>query len=550
MGALVSAQTIPNNCGIQANLTFNNFFGEITSKIPLVYPKNDKELATILKAARDHRCRVRVRGTGHSANGIVAQKTEKNTVVVSMAEYRSNDKWSNVLDINKKTVRMDAGRTFLDLYSVIRPAGYLLPAQTAGWYFSLGGVFMNPSVHGGTRGQGHLMEQVVGIRAMLANGRIVEITNEKELEIWRGSMGLLGVVTSLEVTIVQDQGHTQLGQTVQPADFNRSTIEGLVLGDFYKNNDINTIFIDVYTNTFYNAAGNLTGSTNAPATEAQYKEMYSTLITQNPNLAITGSPLAPPQANPANFVKGESQKDVGLAAFLAGNTGSSVLGSWVSNGAAGAINDMFYLGGIFLPYQEVSYFFPVSKMYDAVSVLRNTFLKLAADPNRPVALNTPITIRFIEVKSARKSIWQALPVGKYVAVELIHIADPEVNTQNAVFAEVEAQFLQLGGIPHQGKGYGSGKVTAHPELPPLPTFYQFQDLKPQNSIYSLSSKFKCQKAMLKYDPIGLFRGGASLQTVGWPFAPIYEVRKFNGERCTFGDGECLSGKCVENVCVA
>jgi hypothetical protein len=541
---------VPNNCGIQANTTFNNFFGEIASKIPLVYPKNDRDLATILKAARDNHCRVRVRGTGHSANGIVAQKTEKNTVVLSMAEYRSNDEWSTVLNVKKETVRMDAGRTFLDLYSVIRPAGYLLPSQTAGWYFSLGGVFMNPSVHGGTRGQGHMMEQVVGIRAMLANGKIVEITKEKELEIWRGSMGLLGVVTSLEVQIVKDQGHTQLAQTVKPADFNRTTIENLVLGDFYKNNDVNTIFIDVYTNTFYNAAGNLTGTKNVPATESQYKEMYSSLVAQNPQLAISGSPLAPPQTNPANFVKGAAQKDVGVAAFLTGNTGSSVLGQWVANGAPGAINDMFYLGGIFLPYQEVSYFFPVSKMYDAVSVLRNTFFKLAADPNRPVALNTPITMRFFEVKSARKSIWEALPVGKYVAVELIHVSDPEVNTINAVFAEVEAQFLRLGGIPHQGKGYGAGKVAAHPGLPSLPTFYQFQDLKPQNSIYSFFAKLKCKKAMLKYDPFGLFRGGASLQTVGWPFAPTFEVRKFNGERCTFGNGECLSGKCVGNVCVA
>lgn len=116
-------------------------------------------------------------GTGHSANGIVAQKTDFKTVVVSLADYQTIPSWNGTLDVDAQRVRMASGRTFLDLYSLIRPEGFMLPAKTAGWFFSLAGVFLNPSVHGGTKNESPIMEFITAARVMFSDGSIREVTD-------------------------------------------------------------------------------------------------------------------------------------------------------------------------------------------------------------------------------------------------------------------------------------------------------------------------------------------------------------------------------------
>jgi hypothetical protein len=123
--------------------------------------------------------------------------------------------------------RPTVGATYLDLYARNRPDGYFLPTQTAGWFFSLGGTIAN-SVHGGVFEGGYLQScpscnplrdwltwlaharrlthayaDAKSMQVMFANGTVATLEEEADLKMWRNSFGLLGIITAVEMQLVQ-----------------------------------------------------------------------------------------------------------------------------------------------------------------------------------------------------------------------------------------------------------------------------------------------------------------------------------------------------------
>ena len=183
-------------CGASSTTNFQTWTGSFTTTTPVVYPASEAELKTlVLDVAKLPGCKIRVVGTAGSADGLVQQKHETNIVVVNLANMAPNSDWNGQIDTKKNVVRMAAGRTLLDLMSVIRPQGYVLSTRSYGRYFTLGGFFMNPGTHGATFGADRAAKLVTGVRVLLSSGKYVEITNPVEIQAWRGSFGLLGIVT-------------------------------------------------------------------------------------------------------------------------------------------------------------------------------------------------------------------------------------------------------------------------------------------------------------------------------------------------------------------
>lgn len=118
----------------------------------MLFPETDADVQEIVKRAVAGGCRVRPVGTGHSYGGMVAQKQETDVIVVSLAEYKPPDKWNFALDEEALTVRAPAGATTLDLMRFLRKRGYRLPVNLGSHLFSLGGIYLNPSTHGGAFG--------------------------------------------------------------------------------------------------------------------------------------------------------------------------------------------------------------------------------------------------------------------------------------------------------------------------------------------------------------------------------------------------------------
>jgi FAD/FMN-containing dehydrogenase len=150
---------------------------------------------------------VRVKGTGHSEPGIVQNKGDGKVVIISMANYWPTPDWNGTLSTGSSpTVRIGTGRTYMDVMSIIRPAGYRLKSTTAGFFFSVGGVVANPSVHGSAFASDRMSSHMSACKVMLANGTILHITDASEIVNWRGSMGYLGVILAAQLDIASDTG--------------------------------------------------------------------------------------------------------------------------------------------------------------------------------------------------------------------------------------------------------------------------------------------------------------------------------------------------------
>lgn len=170
-----------SRCGLTSEQSYRNWHQVWGTTDPVVHPRNDAELASTVATAYAAGCRVRPVGTMHSYDGLVAQKAEVDTVVVSLALYTPPPAWDNVVNAATPSVRMGAGRTFLDLMQLVRYRGYLMVTQTTGPFFSLAGVFFSPSVHGSAFDADRLASLVVGLRAMLSNGTSVAITDPAQV---------------------------------------------------------------------------------------------------------------------------------------------------------------------------------------------------------------------------------------------------------------------------------------------------------------------------------------------------------------------------------
>jgi len=195
-------------CGISSTRVFRTWGRLVSSDHPVVMPTNDDELQSILLKAREGGCKVRPSGSTHSAAGLVAEaSSESDVVVVSLDRYVPSDvNWAKQVLMNEGadmvSVKVPAGFTQLELYSFIRPKGYFLPTQTAGFLFTIAGV-VGSFVHGGSFGDGPIHNHVQALRVMLWDGTIAIIDKEDELKYWRNSYGLLGIITAAELTVIK-----------------------------------------------------------------------------------------------------------------------------------------------------------------------------------------------------------------------------------------------------------------------------------------------------------------------------------------------------------
>lgn len=78
---------------------------------PVLFPRDDTELGLIVTTATANGCKVRVRGAGHSEDGIVVQKLDEledyDTIVVNLKDYLPSDAaWDGVLDASKPSIKI------------------------------------------------------------------------------------------------------------------------------------------------------------------------------------------------------------------------------------------------------------------------------------------------------------------------------------------------------------------------------------------------------------------------------------------------------------
>ena len=154
---------------IADEIGWSNWYHSVSNPhTPVFRVKSDKDLRDILKASRKKkysddgsvsspRCTVRPFGSRHSHDGMVMQRTEMDTVLISLIDHVPEDaEWSSP-SVNADTgrVRLLSGQSWYEAVALYRHHGLIMPERTLGRFFSVGGVIANP-VHGGSREGGFI----------------------------------------------------------------------------------------------------------------------------------------------------------------------------------------------------------------------------------------------------------------------------------------------------------------------------------------------------------------------------------------------------------
>jgi decaprenylphospho-beta-D-ribofuranose 2-oxidase len=133
------------------------------------------------------------------------------------------------LDASTLRLRAEAGLSLVDLLALLRPRGLWVPAVPGTQFVTLGGMVAS-DVHGKSHHvEGTFGRHVRGLRLALADGRELEVSRSEEPELFRatlGGMGLTGHILEVELTLQRIPSPWILAETERFDDLDRM-IDGL-----------------------------------------------------------------------------------------------------------------------------------------------------------------------------------------------------------------------------------------------------------------------------------------------------------------------------------
>jgi len=520
--------------------TYRNWADHLDTCAPWLMPKDDGALQNFLMYAMAKNYRVRISGAGHSSGGIVTDGKDPNVFVISLGEYKAPIEWEfswRGMPDGSYRARVNAGWTQLNLYEKIRPFGYFLPAQTAGYFFQLGGIVAN-SVHGGTYNEGFVHSYATAMRVMFWNGTIRVIDDESEVRYWRCSFGLLGIILGIEFqlvrreslqmyTVVKDMGEwsadnfwkfiKQDAEADVPVDIvpeggdngTRKAWNGEFFFDFLNERE-NHPFALVYAQKA-NESVDAGGDPNL--TEEALRTNYWTLLTKPIMDTLHGGMSysqaarrdgAPPIEIAGSDVNNmlEGLKHLHLAKFLSHQAITNIP-RFVTT-MRNSSNDGFFL--VESPASlAAAYFIKPEYAFAAMDFLRTTQLQSVG--HQDFVWNLPGESRFIRVQDS--AVLQPVPPGLWFNTQMISFKDLAENDQawKKDFKKVEDYWVkELGAKPHMGKLWGF-EEQAGGEVQPFAEKFACK-------IYTDEAKAAFETYRYSADPDGLFSSGLGMQLLG------------------------------------
>lgn len=509
---VIDGEQVPR---VEKMSTFSSWINNTVTSIGVQYPRTDADLRNILAYAKVSGIRISIVGAGHSAFGLVTTGELGSTseLVISLAEYtpdaprinttKCSNRWDQIciredaFDPATLTsrARSPAGRSFADLYNVIRPRHFFLPTQTAGWFFSQAGVALN-AVHGGVYDADFLNRYCVGMRVMYFDGTVEIINKEDDLRYWRGSMGLLGIVTALEWkielrrTFIEQAANYKLVDTASPNQgefaWTKEGIDTLVqherdrafYGEFFLDFAYGGFPIDV-TVVNFRRPENVTKDEKdvdcgQPST-ATIMKGYTDIKSEFHQIEYQGDPTT--SAFRSFLTKKINIANSIIPAALLSQAVMKATSLLVANNRA-TTNDGYWVRSA-MPTYIMEYIFPAKYLFQALDSYR---VAATSQKHRDVYLaprvNLPLEFRFISVQDKGPMLFN-LPTGKYVTLEALFAVGKEEYSADGerkhgvakqlvwkFFSEVEALWKKIG-IPHPAKVFGfdlkmypnSGKVS-------------------------------------------------------------------------------------------
>lgn len=550
--AFVQPAAPPKNytaCGVTSERNFRTWTGSLNTSLPLIFPTTESELQNLVRrVSRIPQCKIRVAGTRYSSDGIVALKNDPNVVVISLADLVPNNEWNNKLDRNLARVRVGAGRSFLDLSAFLRPRGFLLVSRPYGRLFSVGGFYMNPSTHGATLTSDRVAKQITGIRALLSNGEIVDIMDERRLSQWRGSMGLLGIVIAVELQVMRDEGIVQLfrEKSFGAAEWTQPNVMRYLI-DSTNGSDAVHFFYNFWDNKILSliTKNKVDRSFNFEATQAYFDEAKALF----PDLAREGVPILNIEDVLSQIPPGMGLLE--LSAAISTSSNEVIKQNWqAANMLArdGFVHDMPQ--GIINPHVTETWMRCPDDCVQDGMVFRalEGYRQIVQDalsiqvPNSPWYPTTPASFRIFTASNPQAMLLDALKPGRYLAMEFTDVKRlfPD-GTNTRVYRRVERllRTLSTETNSHIGKEYGWG------QLDRLDQFMPFQNKGYTNGVFPPAIRRRFVAAMNQVDRRRLFRTGAALRLLGLTETAEFDPRSMDGEPC-MATSHCKTGCCCQN----
>jgi len=521
--------------------TFRNWEEHMMTCAQWLQPKSEGAIRDLLAYARMKGYNVRIGGTAHSAGGLITDGQDTNTFVISLGEFKSYDPYWE-FDFHgepgARRATVNAGWTQLHLFKRTRPHGYFVPAQTAGYFFALGGIVAN-SVHGGAYNAGFVNEYVTALRVMDYEGHIHIIDKEEDLRHWRCSFGLLGIILGIEFKL-EHRSLLEMYSVKRKLDsWNEEEFWKFIMDDAEANIPLSSVplgaesrarlqssqkswngeyFIDFLnsgrsgdTPTMFSFSQKMNENASdvlengiPENVDQNYQAILDEKVTDGWHGEMTWSEAARRDGAPPIAIAGvQLDINAGLDAFkwlgLARLMTSSAISQMPSmiRQQRKKVNDGFFLTRS--PAALAGAFFvKPNKAFAAMNKVRQHVLNSRG--SKSFTWNLPGEFRFIRV--ADKATLQPMEAGLWFNAQMISFSDLAENDQawRREFKAVEDYWVkELDARPHMGKLWGLEEV-ADGDIEPFSPSYAC-------TIYSQATKNTFNAYRKTWDPDGLFFAG-------------------------------------------
>ncbi|WP_406826882.1 FAD-binding protein [Pedobacter sp. KACC 23697] len=437
------------------------------------YPKNRTDLQAILQSASAAGVQVRVSGQRHSQPPLVTDDnrngntSSKISWLIDMSCYADLGPAGSqniMMEPSGQKVTLNTGVREDELDAFLTSNNKMLITATAGGFFSLGGM-TSVDVHGATTAAPIFSETTSAFNIMAADGSMTTINSDtpaingwQPIQFARVSMGALGIVTSVTIDVMDRPWAT----TIKPER------ETFVVSDQHSFVTKFKGLVAQHTRmeTFYNP----------------YSSKYLSLrwdidsnpVTKTPNISST-VPNACEMAKSDEYgapLEGIAEPFGQAAGLLAQVSGSTFAATVVMDLAYGEIEKLFDAAAA--KYSDLwlskaarvmfmSYFFELPDLSDAGMQLVWKGLNVVTDrlkKSNDFLVVAPLEFRFIKGgNTALAGTYTDNPDSTFVNLDLIAFIEPTVASSYPApmlqfFADIEREWVAMGGITHNGKMFG------------------------------------------------------------------------------------------------
>jgi decaprenylphospho-beta-D-ribofuranose 2-oxidase len=178
-----------------------------TNVVRSIHIKQTQDIFYAIKLANQQNLKISISAVQHSQGG---QTLIQDGIVLDMLPY------NHVLNINKEKMQIivEPGITWRKLQKIINSYHLSIGVMQSSNIFTVGGS-MSVNAHGLDFRLSPFINTVVSFHLILANGKTIEVSRNKNPELWKsviGGYGLLGVISDVTLQLVPD---TELKSNIQ-----------------------------------------------------------------------------------------------------------------------------------------------------------------------------------------------------------------------------------------------------------------------------------------------------------------------------------------------